>query len=89
MSVTRTIKRLAGISGGEVGVESNREYTVHECTVCGERFDVERTICPNCESQISRTKTVVPYTLVNLFVVLVATGIHAIRNILTGNVPPE
>lgn len=89
MSFTRTIKRLAGISGGAVGVESDRECTVRECTVCGTRFDREMTMCPNCKSQISRTKTVVPHPLANLFVVLVATGIHALRNVLTGNVPPE
>jgi uncharacterized paraquat-inducible protein A len=89
MTLTQRIKRAAGLADGEVGVESDRERTVRECTVCEERFDPERTTCPVCGSQLSRTETVVPHALADLFVVLAATGLHAMRNVLTGNVPPE
>ncbi|GAA0473153.1 hypothetical protein MUK72_02115 [Halococcus dombrowskii] len=89
MTLTRRIKQAAGLGDGEVGVESDREHDVRECTVCGERFDTGKTTCPACGSQLSRTKTVVPHALFNLFVVLAATGLHAIRNVLTGNIPPE
>ena len=89
MSLTRRIKRLAGIATGETGVESSRERTLRECTVCGERFDSEATTCPDCGSRISRTKTVVPHALFNLVVVLAATGLHVVRNVLAGDIPKE
>ena len=89
MTLTRRIKQAAGLADGEVGVESDREHDVRDCTVCGERFDPDETTCPACGSRLSRTKTVVPHALLNLVVVLAATGLHAIRNVLTGNVPPE
>jgi|AntDeeMetagen134_2_1112570.scaffolds.fasta_scaffold02564_2 DNA-directed RNA polymerase subunit RPC12/RpoP len=89
MSLTRQIKRLAGIASGETGVESSRERTLRECTVCGEQFDSETVVCPNCGGRISRTKTIVPYALVNLVVVLAATGLHVVRNAVTGDLPKE
>ncbi len=89
MTLTQRIKRVAGLADGEVGIESDRERAVRECTVCGERFDPDRTTCPACGSQLNRTKTVVPHALANLLVVLAATGLHAMGNVLTGNIPPE
>jgi predicted RNA-binding Zn-ribbon protein involved in translation (DUF1610 family) len=89
MTLTHRIKQVAGLANGEVGVESDREHPIRECTVCGQRFDPSQTTCPACGSQLNRTKTVVPHALLNLIVVLAATGLHAMRNILTGNVPPE
>ncbi|WP_435077597.1 hypothetical protein [Halococcus sp. AFM35] len=89
MALTQRIKRAAGLADGEVGIESDRERLVRECTVCGERFDPDRTTCPACGSRLSRTKTVVPHAFLNLLVVLAATGLHAMKNVLTGNVPPE
>jgi ribosomal protein L37E len=89
MTLTQRIKRAAGLADGEVGVESDRERTIRECTVCGERFNPAKRTCTACGSQLSRTKTVVPHALLNLLVVLGATGLHAMKNVLTGNVPPE
>jgi uncharacterized paraquat-inducible protein A len=89
MTLTQRIKRAAGLADGEVGVESDRERTVRECTVCEERFGHSGRTCPACGSQLNRTKTVVPHAFLNLLVVLAATGLHALRNVLTGNVPPE
>lgn len=89
MALTQRIKRAAGLADGEVGIESDRERLVRECTVCGERFSSSKRTCTACGSRLSRTKTVVPYAFLNLLVVLAATGLHAMRNVLTGNVPPE
>jgi predicted RNA-binding Zn-ribbon protein involved in translation (DUF1610 family) len=89
MTLTQRIKRAAGLADGEVGVASDRERTVRECTVCDERFELSERTCPACGSQLSRTKTVVPHALANLLVVLAAAGLHALRNVLTGNVPPK
>ncbi|EFW90422.1 hypothetical protein ZOD2009_20233 [Haladaptatus paucihalophilus DX253] len=87
MKRTYTVKRLLGIDNGLVGVENDRERDVHECTVCGARFETTALRCPECGSHLFRTKTVVPNALVTLLVIVALAGVGAAYNVLEGDVP--
>ncbi len=87
MKRTYAVKRLLGIDNGLVGVESDRQHDVHECTVCGEQFDTLELTCPACGSHLFRTKTVIPDVLFTLFVIVVLAGLGAGYNVIKGDVP--
>lgn len=87
MKRTYQVKRLLGIDDGLVGVESDRQRDVHECTVCGTRFDVGDPACSSCGSRLFRTRTVIPNALFNLFVIFTLSGFGVAYNFITGDVP--
>jgi DNA-directed RNA polymerase subunit RPC12/RpoP len=87
MNRSYTVKRLLGIDNDLVGVQNNREHDVHECTVCGARFETMSITCPECESNLFRTKTVVPNALFTLLVIMTLAGLGVAYNVLTGDVP--
>jgi DNA-directed RNA polymerase subunit RPC12/RpoP len=88
MKRTVMVKRLFGINAGPTGIASNKR-TVHECTVCGTEFDTSDAICPQCSSEIFRSKTTTPNALFNLLIVFGITGFAIAYNILTGQYPKE
>lgn len=67
----------------------NEERTSRECTVCGTTFDTERTTCPQCGSQISRTRETTPNARVTLLVAVVLAGVEMAYNLATGRYPRE
>jgi DNA-directed RNA polymerase subunit RPC12/RpoP len=77
-----TFKRLAQFN-------KNRAVDVYECTSCGTRLESSETDCPNCTSEIRRTKTVVPHVFFNLVVVLIRTGLGVLRRVATGKIETE
>lgn len=87
MKRSYAIKRALGIDNGLVGVENDRQHDVHECTVCGERFETTGLTCPACGSHLFRTKTVIPNALFTLLVIVTLAGLGAAYNIITGDVP--
>ena len=89
MRRTHQFKKLFGLANGPVGVESDDEHDVHDCTVCDTRFDAEEPECPSCGSRIYRTKTVVPNATLNLLLVFVVSGLGVLYNFLTGDIPKE
>jgi uncharacterized paraquat-inducible protein A len=88
MERTVLVKRLFGISAGPTGIDSEKR-TVHECRVCNTEFDTSASTCPECDSQLFRTKTTTPNAEFNLLLVFVITGFAIAYNILTGQYPKE
>lgn len=66
-----------------------REQVSHQCTNCGTKFDTGSSTCPQCGSQIYRTKTDYPYARLTFVVVMGLAGLQMVRNVLTGNYPKE
>ena len=81
-------KRLVGLDPTPTGIGSHQR-TVNECTVCGTEFDVERSTCPNCESQLLRRKTTTPRARFNLAFAVVTAGLATAYNLVTGKYPKE
>lgn len=80
-SVEGVFKRLARFN-------RDRSADIRECTSCGTRFEGETT-CPNCTSEIWRTKTIIPHVGFNLIVVLIGTGFGVLRRLASGEIEAE
>lgn len=66
---------------------NHRSVAVRECTSCGIRFDASS--CPNCSSEIWRTKTMVSHASVSLLLVLITTSVGVLRRIATGQLTSD
>lgn len=89
MKRTHQFKKLFGLDNGPVGVHSDDEHDVHDCTVCDTRFDAGDPQCPSCGGRIFRTKTIVPNAALNLLLVFAVSGLGVVYNLLTGDLPKE
>ena len=88
MKGTVRLKRLVGLDPTPTGVGSHQR-TDHECTVCGTTFDTARTSCPDCGSDLFRTKTTTLNALFNLLFAVTMAGLGIVYNVLTGEYPKE
>ena len=86
MKWTVRAKRLVGLDPVSVGAGSHQR-TDNECTVCGTTFETGDTTCPECGSEVFRTKTTTPNATFTLLFVVTMAGFGIAYNILTGQYP--